>query len=263
MNEEELLFTDMLKCDRASLYLDKNARLGKERGRFAAGVLKRRASGEPLQYILGKADFMGLELKVSPDVLIPRPETEILVEAAVGYISKIQKENPGRLSVLEIGTGSGCIAICLAKSLKDISITATDISAKALSMAKKNAVWNKVSRKINFMQSDLFHMCNKTYNVIVSNPPYVPTGQIDNLQPEIKFEPRIALDGGTDGLKFHHRIINESLHYLARRGLLILEIGFGQLAAVMDIFSAAKEFEVIHVVTDYNKIDRVVIAKRK
>jgi release factor glutamine methyltransferase len=262
MDEVELLFTDLLKCDRMSLYLNKDAVLEKDKGKLAASVLKRRSEGEPLQYILGKSDFFGLEFKVNPDVLIPRPETEILVEASIGYIRKDQTQET-TLDVLELGTGSGCIAVSLAKSLQGIFITATDISGKALAVARENVYSNKASEKITLLQSDLFYLCNRVYDVIISNPPYIPSSEIEKLQTEIQFEPRIALDGGSDGLHFYRRIISESVHYLKRGGLLILEIGLGQLEAAKNIFSAnSREFQILHVAIDHNKIDRVIVAKR-
>jgi release factor glutamine methyltransferase len=261
MDEAELLFTDLLKCDRMSLYQNKDTILDKDKGRLAASVLKRRSEGEPLQHILGKSDFFGFEFKVTPDVLIPRPETEILVEAAIGYIRKEQTQET-TLDILELGTGSGCIAVSLAKSLQGIYITATDISGKALAVARENVFLSKVSESITLLQSDLFYLCNRAYDVIISNPPYIPSSEIEKLQPEIQFEPRIALDGGSDGLHFYRRIISEGAHYLKSGGLLLLEIGLGELEGVKNIFSGSREFQILHVVIDHNKIDRVIVAKR-
>lgn len=144
MNETELLFSEVLDCDRASLYLDKGLIFDKYKSRFISTVLKRRLRGEPLQYILGKAGFMGLEFKVNKDVLIPRQETEILVEAAIKYA-------PGK-SVLELGTGSGCIAVSLAKFLPTVKIYAADISLSALEVARENAALNDVAGRIEFIQ---------------------------------------------------------------------------------------------------------------
>ena len=262
MDEAELLFTELLKCDRITLYQNRDKALDIEKSKFAALVLKRRAEGEPLQYILGKAHFMGREFKVDSRVLIPRPETELLVEAALSYIAKAQKEKDRVLEVLELGTGSGCIAITLALSLENIFLTATDVSGDAISVARENAFVNKAGSRINFLQSDMFYLCNRAYDVIISNPPYVVSSVIDSLQQEVRREPRIALDGGEDGLKFIRCIIQGSLHYLAADGLLILEIGFGQLKQVRNLFATAREFEIIHVVMDYNSIDRVIVAKR-
>jgi release factor glutamine methyltransferase len=262
MDEAELLFTELLNCDRLTLYQNRDKALDKEKARFVASVLKRRSEGEPLQYILGKAHFMGREFKVDSRVLIPRPETELLVEAALGYITKAQIEKDRPLEVLELGTGCGCIAVTLALLAKNISLTATDISGDALSVARENAFINKASSRINFIQSDLFYLCNRAYDVIISNPPYVASWAIDSLQPEVRREPRIALDAGEDGLLFFRRIIQESPHYMARDGLLILEIGFGQLEPIRNLFATARDFEIIHVVTDFNLIERVIVAKR-
>jgi release factor glutamine methyltransferase len=263
MDEAELLFTELLNCDRLSLYQDRDKILDKDKARLVASALKRRSEGEPLQYILGKAHFMGREFKVDPRVLIPRPETELLAEAALGYIARTHNEINAAPEVLELGTGSDCIAVTLALSAGNISLTATDISEDALIVARENAFINKAGDRINFLRSDLFQLCSKAYDVIVSNPPYVATQAIDSLQQEVRHEPRIALDGGQDGLLFYRRIIQEAAHYLTAEGLLILEIGFGQLGPIRDLFAAARDFEIIHVVTDFNLIDRVIIAKRK
>ncbi|MCX5705246.1 MAG: peptide chain release factor N(5)-glutamine methyltransferase [Candidatus Omnitrophica bacterium] len=262
MNEAELLFTELLDCDRLTLYQNRDKALDRDLARFVALVLKRRSEGEALQYILGKAHFMGREFKVDSRVLIPRPETELLVEAALGYITKAQIGKDKSLEVLELGTGSGCIAVTLALSLENISLTATDISDDALSVARENAFINKVSSKINFIQSDLFYLCNRVYDVIISNPPYVKSLTIDSLQPEVRYEPRIALDAGRDGLLFFRRIIQESSHCMAKDGLLILEIGIDQLEPIRNLFETARDFEIIHVVTDYNQIERIIVAKR-
>ncbi|MDD4894682.1 MAG: peptide chain release factor N(5)-glutamine methyltransferase [Candidatus Omnitrophica bacterium] len=261
MNEAELLFTDILNCSRPSLYLDKDTPLDKAQSYFVSGVLKRRIKGEPIQYILGKAEFMGLEFKLAPDVLIPRPETEILVEKT---IEMARSPEVAARSILDIGTGSGCIAVSLAKNLPGVEITAVDICEKAIKIARRNALLNNV--KINFLKSDLFdnrQLKADNYGIIVSNPPYIPAAEIDALQPEIKYEPRLALDGGKDGLDFYRRIINSAHLYLKENGLLIMEIGFNQKEAVKNIFKVCGYFEIIDEVKDYNNIDRIVIAKKR
>ncbi len=261
MNEVELLFTDILNCDRPSLYLDKDISLDKAQSCFVSDALKRRAKGEPIQYILGKAEFMGLKFIVAPDVLIPRPETEILVEKT------IEITRSGRTavkSILDVGTGSGCIAISLAKNLPGVEITAVDICEKAIKIAGENAVLNNV--KINFLKSDLFdnyELKANGYEIIVSNPPYIPDTEINALQPEIKYEPRLALEGGRDGLGFYRRIIKSAHLYLKENGLLIMEIGFNQKEDVKNIFKLSGYFEIIEEVKDYNNLDRVVIAKKR
>jgi len=267
MNEAELLLTDILGCGRQDLYRNKKTFLNKEQSVFLSNVLKQRINGRPLQYILGKADFFGLEFKVSPDVLIPRPETEILVEAAVKYA----KTSRGELKILDLGTGSGCIAIALAKLLPQAQITATDISSEALEAAKENARLHQVSERINFVQADLFpvqhltplpdRQAGSTYDLIVSNPPYIASGEIARLQPEVRQEPRLALDAGIDGLDFYRRIIPQAGAYLKSGGHLLMEIGLGQKEKIEKIFQNQPNFEIIEVIKDYSGIDRIMAAK--
>jgi len=273
VNEAELLFSEILNCDRMSLYLNKEYILDKDKSVLISAALKRRISGEPIQYILGKAEFMGLEFRVNPDVLIPRPETEILVETAIGQVTPSlslgtpfgrtsQSHNVTCINMLDLGTGSGCIAISLAKLLPNSHITATDISDKALLAARENAELNCV--RVNFVQSDLFGGLHPTsYDLIVSNPPYIPSLEIQDLQPEIGYEPISALDGGSDGLDFYHRIIKDAPQYLKGNGYLIMEMGFRQRDDIKDIFQENKNFKVIDIVSDYNKIDRVIIAQKR
>jgi len=256
MNETELLFSEVLDCDRASLYLNRNRSLSEDQSAFISATLKRRIKGEPIQYILGKTEFMGLELKVNPNVLIPRTETEILVETVLKYAGKEKLTR-----ILDLGTGSGCIAISLFKNLINPEIDACDISVKALELAGENSAL--YSARINFIQSDLFgSLSNKKYDIIVSNPPYVEEGQIIKLQPELQFEPRIALAGGTDGLDFYRRIILEAGDHLKNNGLLIVEIGFGQVELLKKIFNDSNKFKITEVIKDYNNIDRVVVARK-
>ena len=261
MTETEILFTQVLNCNKLDLYLNKDAALtAEESGRIHSALL-RRISGEPLQYILGKAEFMGLEFKVAPDVFIPRPETELSVEKAVELMSSVKCQVPS-VNILDLGTGSGCIAVSLAKFLPESDITATDISNKALEVAKENAALNNVS--INFVQSDLFtnyQLRATSYELIVCNPPYIPCEEIARLQPEIQHEPRIALDGGKDGLDFYRRIIRESWAHLKKGGLLIMEMGFAQAEAVKNIFKGSNNFQIIDIIRDYNDIDRVIVAR--
>ncbi|MDD5595044.1 MAG: peptide chain release factor N(5)-glutamine methyltransferase [Candidatus Omnitrophica bacterium] len=264
MTEAEVLFSQVLNCDRMSLYSNRALILNEAAKKFISSVLKRRIQGEPIQYILGKTEFMGLEFKVCPGVLIPRPETEVLVETV---IKKAKSQEPGTrsLNLLDLGTGSGCIAISLAKLLHGIEISAIDLSETALEVAKENAVLNQVSERIKFMKSDLFAQYpvpRTPYDFIISNPPYIASGEIDTLQPEIAHEPRIALDGGKDGLDFYRRLAVAAGGHLKENGLLVLEIGFGQLERIKNIFQNSKNFEVIEVVKDYVNIDRVVVVKK-
>ncbi len=263
MTEAEILFTEILDCERAALYLDKGKKLDKAGALRVSSALKRRIAGEPLAYILGEVEFMGFKFKVTKDVLIPRPDTEILVETAV----KIAKDNfsphnNSPVEILDIGTGCGCIAISLAKSLPLAAVDATDKSPEALRVAKENAALNNV--RVSFSQSDLFpdsELPITSYDIIVTNPPYIPTQEISKLQPEVQNEPCLALDGGVDGLDFYRRIARESGGYLLPQGFLIMEIGFGQKEAVKNIFEETTGYKIIEVVKDYSGIDRVIVAR--
>ena len=260
MNEAELLFTEILDCSKFSLYLNRGLRLDRDKSQTISKALKRRILGEPIQYILGKTEFMDWEFKVTPDVFIPRPETEILVETAIDIV---QSSEFRVQSILDIGTGSGCIAISLAKFLPHADITAIDISEEAISIAQKNAILNNV--KINLLLSDLFsnyELRTMDYELIISNPPYIPTSEIKTLQPEIGYEPHIALDGGKDGLDFYRKIIVDSSCYLKEDGFLIMEIGYKQRLAIEDIFQKSQNYRIIDVIKDYNNIERVIVAKR-
>lgn len=259
MTEPELLFTEILNLDRLTLYINKELPLDSVNSSFVSNVLRRRIKGEPLQYILGKTEFMGLEFKVNKDVFIPRAETEILVETALKTVHSFIVH-----SILDLGTGSGCIAISLKKVLPDIDITAIDISEKAIEIAKQNALLNNV--KINFLLSDLFKTCElrtTNYGLIISNPPYVATCKIEDLEPEIRYEPAIALDGGEDGLDFYRKIINDSVSHLEAGGFLIVEIGFNQRTKIEKIFQKSKNLQIIEVVKDYGNIDRVIVARKR
>jgi release factor glutamine methyltransferase len=262
MNESEMLFSEILNCDRTALYLNKDKALNKANLSLISGVLKRRIAGEPIQYILGKADFMGLKFIVNKEVLIPRPETEVLVETILRIGSRVSGLGY-RFKILDVGTGSGCIAVSLAKTLPGCKIDATDISAEALKIAEENAALNKVN--INFIQSDLFSAFShqpSAFSFIISNPPYIPTEEINLLQPEIQHEPRIALDGGSDGLDFYRRLITGAPLYLEQGGMLIMEMGFGQKEGIKNILQNSRKFEIIEIVKDYNNIDRIIVARK-
>jgi len=301
MREIELLLCQILNCNRADLYLGSHrlSQLDPEKIVLLQNAIKRRINGEPLQYILGSQEFMGLEFKVSPGVFIPRPETEILVEKAIdllsnqkpvlrlnsglalspstrfarsGRIPSLSRESKAEVPVtrnqkiLDIGTGSGCIAVSLAKLLSNVEITAIDISSEALEIAIENATFNDVDNKIRFVQSDLFTnaaLCNTKYNMIISNPPYIPTNDIDKLAKEISFEPRIALDAGTDGLKFYRKIILKAAVYLKDDGFLLMEMGFNQAEQIKDIVKTNQRFEIVETVLDYSGIERVIILRKK
>lgn len=256
-----MVFSQVLGCDRATLYLNRDVLLNKDKLYCISSILKRRIYGEPLEYILGKKDFFGFDFKVSKDVLIPRPETEILVETAIKYGLRVTG-NGERLKVLDLGTGSGCIAISLALILPHVLITAADISKAALAIAEYNSKINNVGERINFINTDLFTNLGERFDIIVTNPPYVQTGEIDVLQKEIQYEPSLALDGGSDGLDFYRKIILGSPDYLEKNGLLIMEMGFRQKQNLENMLQKEKKFEIIEAIKDYNNIDRVIVARK-
>ena len=188
--------------------------------------IKKILENNPIEYITNKKEFMNLELYVNQDVLIPRQDTEILVEEVINILQNIKAEN---IQILDMCTGSGAIAIALAKNVEKCIVDAVDISSGALEVVRKNVVKNQVEDKINIINSDLFSKVpNKKYNLIVSNPPYIERNVIENLDKQVQKEPIIALDGGEDGLDFYKKIINEASSYLESNGYLCFEIGYNQ-----------------------------------
>jgi len=259
VNEAELVLTHVLNCDRLSLYLNKDRELDKDKSALVSSILKRRLKGQPLQYILVSAEFMGLKFMVDKRSLIPRPETEILVEKAIKISEKLGRSSGKQLEILDIGTGSGCIAVSLAKNIKPCRITAVDISPDALELSRKNADLHQA--RIEFIQSDLFaSLSGRRFNLIVSNPPYIPTPDLKGLAREISFEPALALDGGQDGLDYYRRIISQAHRYLKRKGFLLMEMGFGQAGQVENMLKKTGKFEIIEIIRDYNNIERVMVS---
>lgn len=214
-------------------------------------IVEERMTGRPLWYIFGDTDFYGYTIKVDERVLIPRPETEELCQLVIGTAEEDNK-------ILDLCTGSGAIAIAVYKELekagRKCQVTASDISAEALTLAKENAANNEA--EIKFIQSDLFAKIRDRYDIIVSNPPYIPTGDLEGLQTEVKnFEPRLALDGGADGLDYYRRIADEAGKYLTRGGSLIMEVGAGEAQDVVKLF---KRCDYTMIVKDFAGIDRFV-----
>ena len=261
MNEAELVLTDILNCSRLMLRLNGSMPLERSVSSALACVLKRRIKAEPLQYILGETEFMGLAFKVDSRVLIPRPETEIIVERALELSGNLRQAR-----ILDMGTGSGCIAVSLAKLLPAAFLTGTDISAPALEVAQYNARFHKAEERIRFIESDLFaakELQGSAFDLIVSNPPYIRSKEIDRLQPEIQYEPRLALDGGVDGLEYFRRIIREAPSYLKPQGLLVLEMGLGQRKHIEGMLRQSKAYKTTEVIRDYNGIARVIVARKQ
>lgn len=215
-------------------------------------------NNEPIQYILNCQEFMGLNFYVDENVLIPQPDTEILVEETINIANEIQ--NKSQIKILDMCTGSGAIGISISKLLKNVKVYVSDISNEALNVAKKNSEKNTVN--IDFIQSDLFENFSKDYkfDIIVSNPPYIKTEVIKTLSEEVKKEPILALDGGQDGLDFYKNIIKEARNFLNADGYLALEIGYDQREAVEKIFIENK-FKNIYSKKDLSENDRIVIGQ--
>ena len=212
--------------------------------------------GMPIQYITNKQEFMKLDFYVDENVLIPQPDTEILVEKAIEEAKKIEN-----VEILDMCTGSGCIGISIAKNIKNAKVTLVDISENVIEIAKKNALRNKVESQLTFIQSNMFEKVEKKFDIIVSNPPYIKTDVIPKLDKQVQNEPHIALDGGKDGLKFYKIIIEEAKKYLKENGKLILEIGYDQKEEVENLIKQSGQYKKIEDIKDLSQNDRVIIGK--
>ena len=232
--------------------------------RFHA-LIDRRAQRIPLQHLVASVGFFGLDLQVSPEALIPRPETEILVETVMEEVKSIQ--SPDRpLRVLDMATGTGCIALALANEIPSAEVWGVDVSEPALKLARKNARVCGLDKRVKLVHSDLwaaFDGDSITWDVIVSNPPYIPTDEIATLEPEVRdHDPMLALDGGSDGLDFYRTIALEAGNWLNRDGIICLECGKDQASSIENLFKSASWFA-DRVVRDYNKICRILVFRRE
>ena len=254
--EAEWLLCAVTGLDRVGLYLQFDKPLNDSELAEYRAMVTRRAKREPLQHILGSQEFCGLEYEVTADVLIPRNDTGVLVSEAI-----IRKSDA--CSVLDIGTGSGCIAVSLQKRLPKAIVTATDISEAALTVARRNA--EKHGAAIEFLMGSLFvPVVGRRFDLIVSNPPYIPTADIESLDQEVRdYDPRAALDGGGDGLDIYRALIPASVEYLNPGGWLLVEIGIGQAVDVVQMFRLTSSFGEPIVTLDSGGIERVVGAQRK
>ncbi len=263
--EAELIVTHCLGIDKAVLYRD-NPVLSEKKISEIGVILQRRAKREPLQYIMGYVEFYGLKIKVGEGVLIPRPETELLVEEVVKAAeSREQRAESKGWEILDLCTGSGCLALALAKNFPDAKVYATDISATAIRYARENAELNSISNAV-FMKGSLYEPLKQLisgmplkFDVIVSNPPYIRSNDIPGLQLEVsKWEPKNALDGGEDGLRYYRDILSEARKYLMPDGSIFLEAGEGQAEDVSGI-ACSNYFRKVSVIKDYAGIERIVI----
>jgi len=289
--DAELLLMHLLRKDRAWLIAHSNDEVEPSRWAPYHALLQRRRDGEPIQHITGEQEFYGLPFRVTPDVLIPRPETEHLVETALEVAAafdgseanrsvtrhdfsraetgpKIDRAsapaNSGPPRILDVGTGSGAIAVSLAHNLPRAHITAVDISAAALQIARENAASNEVAARVRFLESDLLSaVANERFELVVSNPPYVPAADRATLSVEVReYEPALALFAGDDGLDIYRRLIPQAFAVLEPQGSLLMEIGFGQSEQVAFLLTQAG-FEQIEFVPDLQGIPRVACAVRR
>jgi len=253
--DAEVLLCGVLKITRSKLPTIRQETLTQEQYQRYQNYLTRRITGEPVDYILGTSEFMGLKFKVNSDVLIPRPETELIVEQANKFI----KENNLK-TVLDLCTGSGAIAISVAHYNDNIlSVVASDISKKALQVAKDNATTNNVLNKMDFIESNMFdNIIDKKFDIIISNPPYVTEKEYKGLEKEIFFEPKTAFLAGEDGLDFYRIIAKKVSQYLNPKGILLLELNANISLQIADLFS---DFLFVKIVKDYSNLDRILIAQ--
>ena len=262
--DAEVLLRHVLKMEKEELYVNGDAPISAGQEAKFRELLLRRSRREPAAYVTGHKEFWSLGFLVSPAVLIPRPETELLVEVALHYVGQFASGSP--VKVFDIGTGSGIISVCLAKDHTALQIIAVDISPVALDIARLNAQRHGVADRMRFLPGDLFapvKLLPETFDLIVSNPPYIRTGELLMLAPEIReWEPPLALDGGADGIDTYRRIIEEGHKYLAPGGSMVLEIGADMASAVADLFSRCGYYGPACVHQDYAGKDRVIAAMK-
>jgi len=256
----ELLLAQCLGFSRETLYANLRREIQTEEKKALDELLRRRMAGEPLQYLLGHQEFWSVDLKVDPRVLIPRPETEVLVDQALSILATPFGRVP---RVLDIGTGSGAIVIALTNEFEEIFAVATDISHEALKVAKENARTVGVGQRIRFVRGDLLHpfrsLTDGVFDLILSNPPYICRSDIEGLTREVKdHEPRLALDGGEDGLDFYRQMSRQVPSYLRKGGWLLVEIGQGQGTEISTLFEQSGCFSAPELVRDLSGIERVI-----
>ena len=254
--EAELLLAATLDLDRVGLYVNFERPLDSSELAAFREQVQRRAKGEPVQYILGETEFWSLPFTVSPAVLIPRADTEVLVEEALSRIE-------GPVHLLDVGTGSGAIAVAMAHEKPEIQVTALDCSEEALQVARGNAERNGVAERVSCLAGDLAELPPGPFAMVVSNPPYIPTADCEQLMTEVRdHEPRLALDGGEDGLTAYRQLSSQSGEILLPGGWLLVEVGVGQAEDVVALFESAGLAEITSR-DDYSGIPRVVAGRKK
>jgi release factor glutamine methyltransferase len=262
--QTELLLAHLLQRPRMRLYLDFERSLAPAEVDAFRELIRRRGQREPLQHIIGSTSFCGLEIAVSRDVLIPRPETELLAERGWTLLSQLSTLNRQPSAALDFGTGSGCLAIALAFKCPTAEVYAIDISPEALTLARQNAARHGLAERIRFLQGDGFAALPEDirFDLVISNPPYIPGGDIASLQPEVKdYDPHRALDGGADGLDYGRRLAVEATRFLKPHGRVMLEFGDGQAESLRAILEEQK-WIVEAIEADYSHQPRILVARR-
>ena len=255
----KMVLKHLLKVEDSYLIIHEKEEVTKEIEQSFKKAIESLNQGKPLQYITHHQEFMKLNFYVDENVLIPQPDTEILVEEVI----KSWKERKDTIEILDLCTGSGTIGIALAKYLDNAKISMSDISLEALAIAKRNADTNGVTEKSEFILSDLFENIDQKFDVIVSNPPYIPTEIIKTLDTEVQKEPILALNGGEDGLEFYRRIIKEAWKYLKKDGMLALEIGYDQREKVIHLLNQENQYTDIYFQKDLSNNDRIIISYKR
>ena len=259
--DAEVLLSFSLGCDHLEFYKNPDMTISETKLSAFRNLIFRRSQWEPVAYITGRKEFWTFVLDVNSSVLIPRPDTEIIVEEALNLCRKMDSSE---IKILDIGTGSGAIAIALASEITGAKVVATDISPPALNLAQKNAAALGLKEKIDFRQGDLFEPLDDIFDIIVCNPPYIAADEYEKLPAGIKdYEPREALLAGKSGLEFYEKLIYQAAGFLKKNGWLLLEIGAKQEAGVRGIMEAAGFYDSIEMRRDYAELPRVMKARRK
>lgn len=256
--DAEVLLSHILGKERIYLYINFDKPLQNAELSAFREVVRKRAMRLPVAYIIGCKEFMGLDFAVNSAVLIPRPDTEVLVEEVLGLLKEVREPE-----ILDLGTGSGAIIISLLHKFPQAVGTAVDISNEAIAVARKNAKRHGVESRLGFFCGDLWQpVAGRKYDAVLSNPPYIIDSEIDSLQAEVKHEPLAALAGGADGLDFYRRILSAGHTYLKANGFIAIEVGTGHAAEVVE-FAAQAEFKIEKIIADYAGIERVIVLKHK
>ena len=254
----------ILKMDRNKIVINENSNIEEiDKHRYYLAIIEI-IQGMPLQYITNSQEFYGIQMYVNENVLIPQPDTEILVQEVIKIIEQKNKNKEQKdIEILDMCTGSGCIAVAIVANVPNVKAMLADVSREALEIAKVNAQNTNATEKFKFIQTNMFENVEGKFDIIVSNPPYIETDTIKSLDKQVQNEPLLALDGGEDGLKFYRILVNEGYKYLNKDGYLCMEIGYNQKQKVEELLRQNEKYTNIYTLKDFNGNDRVVIAKLK